>query len=158
MTKAEIYKDVSDQIAAVNQGEPSRTARMATASCLLSHAFDNYFWTGFYVVDPNKPTELVVGPYQGTLGCLRIPFERGVCGACAMQKQTIIVEDVHAFPGHIACDSQTNSEIVVPVFDETGELFAVLDVDSVSKSSFDEHDKKGLETIAKTLLLGATQA
>ena len=158
MTKSEKYKDVANQIAAVNDGEPSRIARMATASCLLSQAFDYYFWTGFYILDPHKENELVVGPYQGTLGCLRIPFSRGVCGACATKKKTIIVEDVHAFPGHIACDSQTNSEIVVPVFDEAGQLFAVLDVDSTDFGSFNNDDKVGLETIAKTLLVGANQA
>ncbi|WP_371398038.1 GAF domain-containing protein [Fretibacter rubidus] len=157
MDKAAIYKEVADQIAAVNAGEPSRTARMATASCLLSQAFDYFFWTGFYVVDSHKDRELVVGPYQGTLGCLRIPFARGVCGACATQQATIIVDDVHAFPGHIACDSQTNSEIVVPVFTDDGALFAVLDVDSTALNSFDEVDKLGLEVICKSLLTGATQ-
>ena len=158
MTKPQRYSDVAREIAAVIEGEPSRTARMATASCLLSLAFpETYFWTGFYVVDSQKTEELVVGPYQGTLGCLRIPFSRGVCGACAAQKQTIIVPDVHAFPGHIACDSQTNSEIVVPVFDEQGELFAVLDVDSTKLGSFDEDDQAGLEAICKTLLVGASQ-
>ena len=158
MTKSERYRDVAREIAAVIEGEPSRMARMATASCLLSLAFpETYFWTGFYVVDPHKEAELVVGPYQGTLGCLRIPFSRGVCGACATQKQTLIVPDVHAFPGHIACDSQTNSEIVVPVFDESGALFAVLDVDSTQRDSFDADDKLGLEAICKTLLIGASQ-
>ena len=158
MTKSERYHDVAREIAAVIEGEPSRMARMATASCLLSLAFpETYFWTGFYVVDPHKEAELVVGPYQGTLGCLRIPFSRGVCGACATQKQTLIVPDVHDFPGHIACDSQTNSEIVVPVFDESGALFAVLDVDSTQRDSFDTDDKLGLEAICKTLLIGASQ-
>lgn len=158
MTKSERYRDVAREIAAVIEGEPSRMARMATASCLLSLAFpESYFWTGFYVVDPHKEAELVVGPYQGTLGCLRIPFSRGVCGACATQKQTLIVPDVHDFPGHIACDSQTNSEIVVPVFDESGALFAVLDVDSTQRDSFDADDKLGLEAICKTLLIGASQ-
>jgi GAF domain-containing protein len=158
MTKAERYADVAREIAAVIDGEPSRTARMATASCLLSLAFPKiFFWTGFYVVDPHKERELVVGPYQGTLGCLRIPFAKGVCGACATAGETIIVDDVHAFPGHIACDSQTNSEIVVPVFDERGALFAVLDVDSTDFASFDETDRAGLEAICQTLLVGATQ-
>ncbi len=158
MTKAERYADVAREIAAVIEGEPSRTARMATVSCLLSLAFPKtYFWTGFYVVDPHKESELVVGPYQGTLGCLRIPFAKGVCGACATAGETIIVDDVHAFPGHIACDSQTNSEIVVPVFDECGALFAVLDVDSTDFASFDETDRAGLEAICQTLLVGATQ-
>ena len=159
MSKAERYRDAAREIGAVIDGEPSRTARLASAACLLSLAFpETYFWTGFYIVDPNKEAELVVGPYQGTLGCLRIPFERGVCGACATQKKTIIVADVHAFPGHIACDSQTNSEIVVPVFDEAGALFAVLDVDSTSLDSFGEDDKAGLEAICASLLVGASQA
>lgn len=153
MTKADKYKDVANQIAAVIEGETSVTARYATTSCLLSEAFEDFFWTGFYVVDPLKPTELVVGPYQGTLGCLRIPFGKGVCGTSAVQQTTIIVEDVHAFPGHIACDSSTNSEIVVPVFDKTGKLAAVLDVDSTRLGAFDIVDKVQLEAICKTLLI-----
>ncbi|MDB2438975.1 GAF domain-containing protein [Hellea sp.] len=152
MKKLDIYKDVAQQIAAVIEGETSVTARYATVSCLLNEAFEDFFWTGFYVVDPLKPEELVVGPYQGTLGCLRIPFGKGVCGACAKVEETIIVEDVHAFPGHIACDSRTNSEIVVPVFDKEGKLAAVLDVDSTKHGSFDEVDKAALEAICKTLL------
>jgi len=100
--KSEKYNEVIKEILAVVDGEPSATARYASASCLLSQAFDYYFWTGFYVVDPNKPQELVVGPYQGTLGCLRIPFGRGVCGASAATLETQLVADVHKFPGHIA--------------------------------------------------------
>ena len=149
MTKTEIYKDVAAQISAVIEGETSVTARYATTACLLNEAFADFFWIGFYVVDPLKPTELVVGPYQGTLGCLRIPFGKGVCGTCAAQEETIIVKDVHAFPGHIACDSRTNSEIVVPVFDKDGKLAAVLDVDSTRLETFDEVDKIGLEAICK---------
>jgi len=152
MKKKEIYKEVGQQIAAVIDGETSVTARYATAACLLNEAFDYFFWTGFYVVDPLKQTELVVGPYQGTLGCLRIPFGKGVCGACAEKGETIIVEDVHEFPGHIACDSRSNSEIVVPVYDRDRKLAAVLDVDSTEVGSFDEDDKIGLEAICKTLL------
>lgn len=151
MSKSQKYADVLAEIKAVIEGETSQTARYATASCLLAQTFDYFFWTGFYEVDPLKENELVVGPYQGTLGCLRIPFFRGVCGACATQGQTIIVDDVHAFPGHIACDSQTNSEIVVPVFDKEGKLKAVLDVDSTSRGSFDEEDRAGLEAIAAVL-------
>jgi GAF domain-containing protein len=153
MTKAEIYKEVLEEIAAVIEGETSQTARYATAACLLSQRFDYFFWTGFYEVDPLKDHELVVGPYQGTLGCLRIPFSRGVCGACATQGKTLIVKDVHAFPGHIACDSQTNSEIVVPVFDKQGKLKAVLDVDSTELNSFDEQDQTGLEAVAAILAI-----
>lgn len=151
MTKTQKYKEVLDEIRAVIEGETSVTARYATASCLLDQRFEDFFWTGFYEVDPLKTEELVVGPYQGTLGCLRIPFSRGVCGACATQRKTIIVEDVHAFDGHVACDSQTNSEIVVPVFGKDGELKAVLDVDSTSLNSFDTEDQKGLEAIAAIL-------
>ena len=152
MDKIKVYNDVARQIAAVIEGETSVIARYATAACLLNEAFDYFFWTGFYLVDPLKPTELVVGPYQGTLGCLRIPFGRGVCGACAQKGETIIVKDVHEFPGHIACDTRSNSEIVVPVFDKDGKLVAVLDVDSTELASFDEDDKAGLERICKTLL------
>jgi L-methionine (R)-S-oxide reductase len=116
--KATAYRQLADEIAAVVAGETSRTARYATTVSLLKAAFgERFFWCGFYEVDPRKERELVVGPYQGTLGCLRIPFAKGVCGACATARETIIVPDVHVFPGHIACDSASNSEIVVPVFD-----------------------------------------
>ncbi|MEM8771083.1 MAG: GAF domain-containing protein [Pseudomonadota bacterium] len=147
MNKAEKYAEVAKEIAAVLEGENNLTARMATVSNILHHAFEHYFWTGFYVVDPDKPEELVVGPYQGTLGCLRIPFGKGVCGAAAASGETQIVDDVHAFPGHIACDARSQSEIVVPVKDNTGKLIAVFDVDSDRKAQFDENDKNGLKTI-----------
>jgi len=147
------YEEVAKEIASVIAGETSRTARYASAACLLAQAFaPRYFWTGFYEVDPQKSDELVVGPYQGTLGCLRIPFARGVCGAAAATGETQLVEDVHAFPGHIACDSRTNSEIVVPVRDASGQIVAVLDVDSEQPAAFDEIDKAGLEAICATLL------
>lgn len=128
-------------------------ARLASASSLLAQAFpDRFFWTGFYMVDPDKKNELVVGPYQGTLGCLRIPFGKGVCGACAAQRQSIIVPDVHAFSGHIACDARSNSEIVTPVFDRSGALAAVLDVDSTRFDAFDKIDQAGLEGICADLM------
>jgi GAF domain-containing protein len=148
MDKVQKYQEVKGQILAVLDGETDRTAKMATISCLLADAFpDTYFWTGFYVVDPMKDRELVVGPYQGTLGCLRIPFGRGVCGTAAETGETQIVEDVHAIENHIACDARTNSEIVVPVFDQAGELIAVLDIDSEAKASFDAIDKANLEQL-----------
>ena len=147
--KAKQYETIAKEIAAVIDGEDNITARMATVSNILHHGFDHYFWTGFYLVDPEKPDELVIGPYQGTLGCLRIPFGRGVCGAAAASRKTQIVEDVHAFPGHIACDARSESEIVVPVFNGAGELVAVFDVDSDRKSQFDHTDKEGLENILK---------
>jgi GAF domain-containing protein len=154
MDKAEIYRDLKAEIASVVSGETSVTARYATASCLMAEAFrPRFFWTGFYVVDPLKDRELVVGPYQGTLGCLRIPFGKGVCGHVAATLESIIVPDVHAFPGHIACDSATNSEIVLPVFDKAGNLAAVLDVDSTQPDAFDEVDREGLAAICEILLV-----
>ena len=153
MTRAETYAELKAEIDSVVAGETYVPARYASAACLLSQAFSpRFFWTGFYVVEPLKPEELVVGPYQGTLGCLRIPFGKGVCGACADRKESIIVPDVHAFPGHIACDSRTNSEIVVPVFNADGSLAAVLDVDSEQPDAFDEVDQLGLEAICRDLL------
>jgi GAF domain-containing protein len=104
------------------------------------------------VVDPDKPQELVVGPYQGSLGCLRIGFGKGVCGAAAASASTQRVDDVHAFPGHIACDARSRSEIVVPVFDAAGRLAAVLDIDSEQPAAFDAEDQAGLEAICQILL------
>ena len=145
--KAARYQAVLEEITAVLNGEPDRTARMATTSALLASAFPEVLWAGFYVVDPTRDRELVVGPYQGSLGCLRIAFSRGVCGAAARTRTTQIVADVHAFPGHIACDSRANSEIVVPVLDPAGELIAVLDLDSGTPAAFDETDARGLAAI-----------
>lgn len=151
--KAERYAALRKEIAAVVEGEPNRIARYATAASLLAQAFpERFFWCGFYLVDPDKPRELVVGPYQGTLGCLRIPLGKGVCGAAAAERRTIIVPDVHAFPGHIACDSRSNSEIVVPVLDAAGALAGVLDVDSTQFDAFDAIDQSGLEAICTDLL------
>ena len=146
-SKTEIYQRVEKEILSVLEGESNFTAKMASVACLLSEAFDSYYWTGFYVVDVDKKDELVVGPYQGTLGCLRIPFGRGVCGVAAKTGKTQVVEDVHAFSNHIACDVNTNSEIVVPVFNAGGELIAVFDVDSTQHGSFNETDKAHLEAI-----------
>lgn len=146
--RATAYREVTAEIASVVAGETSRTARYATTASLLKAAFgDRFFWCGFYEVDPRKERELVVGPYQGTLGCLRIAFGKGVCGAAAASGKTQVVADVHAFPGHIACDSRSESEIVVPVFDRGGNLIAVFDVDSTKPAAFDAVDAAGLERI-----------
>jgi L-methionine (R)-S-oxide reductase len=145
--KADRYAEVEGEILAVLEGEPSRIARMATVAAMLADAFPQFFWTGFYIVDPDRPRELVVGPYQGTLGCLRIAFGRGVCGAVAAEGATRIVEDVEAFPGHIACDSRSRSEVVVPVFDAAGALIAVLDVDATEIAAFDAIDAEALERL-----------
>ena len=147
--KAERYATVAEEIASELDGEPNLTARMATVASMLAASFDTFFWTGFYVVDPQKERELVVGPYQGTLGCLRIAFGRGVCGTAAATGQTQLVPDVHAFPGHIACDGLSASEVVVPVFDGAGQLIAVFDVDSTKLAAFDEVDAQWLEKILK---------
>jgi GAF domain-containing protein len=145
--KAERYTQIAVEIAAVLDGEANLTARMATVAAMLAATFDHYFWTGFYVVDAERLDELVVGPYQGTLGCLRIPFGRGVCGAAAASGETQLVPDVHAFPGHIACDSRSASEIATPVFDCAGRLIAILDVDSEQPGAFDGVDQRELEGI-----------
>ena len=145
--RTERYAQLLQEIGAVLDGEPNLTARMATVASMLGNSFEHYFWTGFYVVDLQKPNELVVGPYQGTLGCLRIAFGRGVCGAAAQTGQTQLVEDVHAFPGHITCDSRSQSEIVVPVRNATGQLIAVFDVDSDQPAAFTHVDQAGLEAI-----------
>lgn len=149
MDKDARYRETAREIAAVLEGEPDRVARMATVSSLLADAFDSYYWAGFYVVDPQRPEELVIGPYQGTLGCLRIPVGKGVCGAAAQMRETVIVKDVHEFPGHIACDARSSSEIVVPVFDADGGLIGVFDVDSTAYGAFDETDARHLEAIMR---------
>ncbi|MGE5567221.1 MAG: GAF domain-containing protein [Parcubacteria group bacterium] len=141
------YRELAAEIASVLEGERNVTARMATVASMLANSFDHYFWTGFYVVDPDKPDELVVGPYQGTLGCLRIAFGKGVCGTAAATRVTQLVRDVNAFPGHITCDSRSQSEIVVPVLGPSGDLIAVFDVDSDRPAAFDEIDQRWLETI-----------
>jgi GAF domain-containing protein len=149
--KAARYAAVAEEIASVLDGEPNRVARMATVASMLANSFESFFWTGFYVVDPDKPRELVVGPYQGTLGCMRIAFGRGVCGTAAETRATQVVEDVNAFPGHIACDSRSASEIVAPVFGKAGELIAVFDVDSEAPAAFDAVDAEWLERILKAV-------
>jgi L-methionine (R)-S-oxide reductase len=148
-SKAERYAAVAEEVAAVLEGEANLTARLATVAAMLAQAFEHYFWAGFYLVDPARPGELVVGPYQGTLGCLRIAIGRGVCGTAAAERRTLIVADVEAFPGHIACDARSRSEIVVPVIDRSGALIGVFDVDSETPAAFDAADAAGLERILR---------
>lgn len=141
------YTDVTQTINALCEGETDAITKMATISCELYHAMDGFDWVGFYrVVEPDL---LKVGPYQGGHGCLVIPFDKGVCGACAREEKTQLVPDVEAFPGHIACSSSTRSEIVLPVFEE-GRLIAVLDVDSNNPDDFDKNDQEALEAILKS--------
>jgi len=145
--KAERYAALAEEVAAVLEGERNFTARLATVAAMLAQAFEHYFWAGFYLVDPAKADELVVGPYQGTLGCLRIAFGRGVCGAAAAAHRTLIVPDVDAFPDHIACDSRSKSEIVVPLFGPGGALIGVFDADSTELAAFDDIDAAGIARI-----------
>ena len=143
------YKNTLAGIKALLEEETDWIAAMATVACELHHAFPYYHWTGFYRAV--KPGLLRVGPYQGGHGCLTIPFERGVCGAAARTRETQLVPDVHAFPGHIACSSSTLSEIVVPVETPSGKLLAVLDVDSDDPDAFDAMDQAYLEALCKRL-------
>lgn len=143
------YQEVTAGIRAMIAEEPDLLAAMAAAASLLHQTFPYFFWTGFY--RRVGPRRLLIGPYQGTPGCLDIAFGRGVCGACAEREETVIVADVHDFPGHIACDAASVSEIVVPVFDEEDRLIAVLDVDSTEPAAFDEADRDGLEEVAALL-------
>lgn len=145
LPKQEAYSVIEAQLDSVLEGIDDEIAVMATVSCLLHHGF-GHLWTGFYrVVEPQAL--LRVGPYQGTLGCLDIAFGRGVCGTAAAEGRTVIVPDVEAFPGHIACDGRSRSEIVVPVRGTDGGLLAVLDVDSDRLGTFDETDRIALERI-----------
>ncbi len=139
------YKALSARIAALTEGETDSVALMATVACELHHSDERFDWTGFYrVVGPEL---LKIGPYQGGHGCLVIPFSRGVCGAAARTGEVQLVPDVDAFPGHIACASSTRSEIVLPVRDGTGDLIAVLDIDSDRPAAFTEADAEALAAI-----------
>ena len=140
------YALLHSQMLGVLAGVDDDITGMATLASLLHFSFGN-LWTGFYrVVGPQM---LRVGPYQGTLGCLEIAFGRGVCGTAAAAKRTVIVPDVSRFPGHIACDARSKSEIVVPVVDPAGSLIAVLDIDSERRAAFDQSDAAGLERIVR---------
>ena len=142
--RAEAYRQLDAHVRAVLEGIDDDIAGMATMSALIHHAF-GHLWTGFYRVV--QPGLLRVGPYQGTLGCLDIQVGRGVCGTAAAKRETVVVPDVHAFPGHITCDARSRSEIVVPVFGRDGALIAVLDVDSSEPAAFGEVDRVGLEAM-----------
>jgi L-methionine (R)-S-oxide reductase len=137
--------EVAARVAALTEGETDPVELMATLACELLHADPRHDWVGFYRVV--APELLKIGPYQGGHGCLTIPFDRGVCGAAARQRRTQVVPDVDAFSGHIACSTSTRSEIVVPVFDRSGTLIAVLDIDSDRPAAFDDADAAALEAM-----------
>ena len=146
MDKAEKYQEVYKQILSVVSGETDQIANMANTAALLHEAF-GFWWTGFYIIRGNQ---LVLGPFQGPVACTRIGFGKGVCGTSWERRETVIVPDVHLFPGHIACSSQSQSEIVVPMF-HNDEIYAVLDIDSKELATFDEVDKEWLEKIVTLL-------
>jgi GAF domain-containing protein len=148
MTKEHIYQNLLPHIKALIEGEDDAVSVMANISAALHEAM-SFFWIGFYVV---HGSELHLGPFQGSVACYRIPYGKGVCGTAWQRAETIIVDDVEQFPGHIACSSLSRSEIVVPVKNASGEVTAVLDIDSTELSSFDATDRYWLEQI--TPLLG----
>ena len=146
MDKAGRYEELYKQIESVVSGETDQIANMANTAALLHETF-GFWWTGFYIV---RDSQLVLGPFQGPVACTRIGFGKGVCGTSWERKETIVVPDVHEFPGHIACSSLSQSEIVVPMF-KGDEVYAVLDIDSKELSTFDEVDRLFLEKIVGLL-------
>ena len=148
-SKPEQYAQLLDQARALMHGEPDRIANAANLAALVFHALPDLNWAGFYFFDGR---ELVVGPFQGLPACVRIPLDKGVCGAAATTRQTQRIADVHAFPGHIACDSASNSELVVPLVAGDGQLIGVLDLDSPVFDRFDVEDQHGLESLARAFV------
>lgn len=147
MNKSEFYQSLLGQVKAIISDEADLIANMANISAILFNAYDDVNWAGFYRM---LDGELVLGPFQGQVACIRIPVGRGVCGTAVSSKKTQLVADVHQFSGHIACDALSNSEIVIPVF-ANNEVIAVLDIDSVTHNRFDDEDQQGLEAIVAVL-------
>lgn len=141
--RTELYKELLREVESILDGERDPVVWMATLSCLIRQKL-GFFWVGFYRMIEGR---LRIGPYQGTLGCLGIELDKGVCGAAASRRQTLVVPDVHHFPGHIACDANSKSEIVVPVFDREDRLRAVLDIDSEKLDDFSPVDQRYLEQV-----------
>jgi L-methionine (R)-S-oxide reductase len=144
-SKAERYESLIPQIKALTDGETNLIANLANISAALKQAF-GFFWVGFYLSQDNM---LVLGPFQGTVACTRIPYNKGVCGACYTRRETIVVPDVEQFPGHIACSSASRSEIVLPAFDDDGNIPLVLDIDSDQLDDFDDTDAKYLQILMR---------
>lgn len=144
--KAEFYRELAEQAASMLHGEPDEIANAANCSALLFEQMPDLNWAGFYFL--RSPDELVVGPFQGRPACVRIKVGKGVCGTAVQRKESILVEDVDAFPGHIACDSASRSELVVPLI-KGGTVIGVLDLDSPIPARFDADDQAGIEAIAK---------
>jgi L-methionine (R)-S-oxide reductase len=147
-TKQERYESLLPQVKALVDGEQDVIANLSNIMSALKYGM-NYFWVGVYMV---KGGELVLGPFQGPVACTRIAFGKGVCGAAWERKQTIVVDDVDRFPGHIACSSASRSEIVIPAYDNKGEVMLVMDVDSDKLADFDDTDKKYLEQVVEVIV------
>jgi len=148
--KPTAYAELETSLRALLEGEHDLVANAANLAALLFWSLPQLNWAGFYLVEPRRG-DLLLGPFQGKPACVRIPIGRGVCGTAAARRETVVVPDVHAFPGHIACDSASNSEIVVPVVRD-GELLGVLDLDSPVPSRFDDADARGLETLVRVFV------
>ena len=146
-SKPELYRELAVSLAALLEGEPDPIANLANASSLLAQFLTGINWCGFYLV---RGGDLVLGPFQGKPACVRIAFGKGVCGTAAERRETLVVPDVQAFPGHIACDEASRSEIVVPIV-ANGKLRGVLDVDAPATGRFDEEDRRGLEAFVAAL-------
>ena len=143
-SKPDLYRELAGQLAALLAGEADRIANAANMAALIYHGLPDLNWAGFYF---RRGAELVLGPFQGKPACVRIAIGRGVCGTAAARAATVVVPDVHDYPGHIACDARARSEIVVPVLGQRGDLIAVLDVDSDRLDAFKKEDQQGLERI-----------
>jgi L-methionine (R)-S-oxide reductase len=150
LPKEEKYKTLIPQIISLVKGESNKIANLANVVSVLKYTFDYYLWVGFYFVDDKNKNELILGPFQGKIACTRLKIGKGVCGTSAEKKETILVKDVSKFSGHVACDTASKSEIVIPVI-KNGIVEAVLDVDSGSLAAFDETDKKLLEELVKQI-------
>lgn len=151
LPKSEAYRQAKTQLEAVLDGESDGLANAANMAALLAQLLQDLNWAGFYFL---RRQELVLGPFVGKVACVRIALGRGVCGTAAQRRETVVVPDVHAFPGHIACDAASRSEIVVPLLRD-GVLFGVLDLDSPKPGRFDAEDAAGLEAMVQTLLRGS---
>lgn len=147
MDKREFYQTLVQQVDAITAGESDLIANMANISAILFHALEDVNWVGFYRL---QDEELVLGPFQGQVACIRIPVGKGVCGTAVSEEKIQVIEDVHQFSGHIACDAASNSEIVLPVFID-GRCIGVLDIDSTAFAKFDQQDAQGLQRIVEIL-------
>jgi len=151
LPKLALYDELESSLRGLLAGEPNLVACAANMSSLLYWSLPDLNWVGFYLLDAASG-DLLVGPFHGKPACVRIPLSKGVCGAAATERRTLVVPDVHAFPGHIACDSASNSEVVVPIVLADGRLLGVLDLDSPRLQRFDDEDARGLERLVRVLI------